>query len=277
MTSSSADTLNQKLGAGWVVSWLYAYKDVAYTVMALELFMAAMVFGLIYFRMKEFRGTTITFMVSQAAMASFYYGLTSFGAEGVGLWLGHLLFQAGMAGTVIRTLQMSNNIRSLEAGDACRGNRDVQTVATGGLGMFWAVFWLIYFSVATITPTETYISAAGWAVLQLSAFGLLGYSTHRSTVVNRGCAGTLAKISVGVVGLSLMAAGIYNSVATFGEVDSQDYVMWKLIWFMCLQMGTTALPLMMLMYMACKPPGVSAYHTRNGVDSENTPALLPPN
>jgi hypothetical protein len=218
---TSSNTLDNILG-GWIDSWLYAYRDTAYIIMAVELLMAAMVLGLIWFRMKEFRGSATTFIVSQAALASFYYGLTSFGSAGVGLWLGHLLFQAGMCGTVVRTLQMSQEIRSLEAGDGCRGNRDVQTVATAGLGMFWAVFWLIYFSVATITPTETYLSAAGWAVLQLSAFGLLGYSAHRSTVVSRGGAGTLAKVATGVVALSLVAAGIYNTVATFSVGWKED-------------------------------------------------------
>ena len=89
------------LGVG---EWLIAYKDTAYTVMALELFLAAMVFGLLYFRVKEFRGSSITFMISQVMLASFYYTLMSLGSDGFGLWLGHLLFQFGTAGTVIRTL-----------------------------------------------------------------------------------------------------------------------------------------------------------------------------
>jgi len=80
---------------------------------------------------------------------------------------------------------MSQEIRALDAGDGCRGNRDVSTVATGAVSMIWAVFWLIYFSVATITPTQTWMAGAGWAVLQAGAFGIFGYTAHKSIVLSR--------------------------------------------------------------------------------------------
>lgn len=175
---------------------------------------------------------------------------------------------------------MSQEIRALDMNDGCRGNRDIQTVATGGASLIWAVFWLIYFSVATITPTQTWMAAAGWAVLQVSAFGLLGYTTHKSVVL-RGCEGTLGKLATVVVMLSLFAAGIYNTVATFSlgwkEGDGpKEYVMFKLLWFCCLQLGTTMLPLGMLMHIACKPPGVRDYHTQDSENEGNPRALHAP-
>ena len=68
--------------------------------------------------------------------------------------------------------------------------------------------------------------------------------------------------------LSLICAGIYGTVTTFSlawkEGDGpKEYVMFKLLWFIGLQIGVTLLPLMMLMHIACKPPGVRDFHTQD--------------
>jgi len=121
-----------------------------------------------------------------------------------------------------------------------------------------------------------------WLTMQLKAYGLLGHAIHRSHQL-KGCEGCLGKLACLISYIAIICICLYSLILLF--VDNPNYndvFTFNWLFYCGLQTGQ-CLSILMLIHIACKPPGMRDHHSGNGagtttviVETENQAQYQPP-
>ena len=140
--------------------------------------------------------------------------------------------------------------------------------------MVWALFWSIYLAVMygnMLTHGSNYhegyvglfVMRSVWLTLQLKAYGLLGHAIHRSHQL-KGCIGCLGKLACLITYIAIIFNWIWSIVWLFANLEPNTVWTFNWIFYCGLQAGQ-CFSILMLLHIACKPPGMRDPNSDNGV------------